>query len=178
MLGAAKELLRKHPDASFHAAHVSPVERENLAAHARAAGVPLTVHGDRVHAVMASCRCAIVGSGTATLETALFGTPLVIVYQISRSASRFGWLVVAPFYGQANLLLGRVVAPELIFIEGETDREARLVAATEPLMTDTPEWRAQREAFEGLRARQPKESAIERAAQRLLPRLRAPVATR
>jgi lipid-A-disaccharide synthase len=178
MLGAAKQLLARHPDASFHSAHVSPVEREHLAAHARAAGVPLTVHGDRVHAVMASCRAAIVGSGTATLETALFGTPLVVVYQISRMASRFGWLVVAPFYGQVNLVLGRVVAPELVFIDDETDREERLVKAAEPLMTDSAEWRAQREALEGLRARQPKESAIERAAQLLVPRLRAPIAAR
>lgn len=176
MLGAAKRLLAQHPDASFHGAHVSPVERENMQKHAQAAGVPLTVHGDHVHAVMASCRAAIVGSGTATLETALFGTPLVILYQISRTASRFGWLVVAPFYGQVNLVLGRVVAPEVVFIDDETDREERLAKLAAPLMTDSAEWCAQREAFAGLAARQPKESAIERAAQLLAKRLRTPVA--
>ena len=171
LLAAARRLLQRHPDASFHAAHVSPAERDNLAAHARAAGVPLTVHGNRVHAVMASCRCALVGSGTATLETALLGTPLVVVYQVSRATRRLTPLLVAPFFGQVNLVAGRLVAPELLVTEGEADSDARLAALAEPLLTDTPEWRAQRAAIEELRRRTAGPGAIERAATHLAARL-------
>ena len=172
LLAAARRLLDRHPDCSFHAAHVAPVERTNIEAHARAAGVPLTVHGDRVHAVMASCRCALVASGTATLETALLGTPLVVAYQVSASMRRVARaLLVTPFFGQVNLVAGRLVAPELAFTEGDAGAPQAIAEAALPLLTDTPAWRAQRQAFAALRVRLAGPGAIERAAQALLPRL-------
>ncbi len=176
-LAAAKLLLARHPDATFHAAHVSPVERENLAAHARAAGVPLQVHGDRVHAVMSSCRAALVASGTATLETALLGTPLVVVYHVSPALRRVGQLlVIPPFIGQVNLVAGRAIAPELVLAHGDPQAPAAVAEAALPLLADTPAWQAQRRALAELRARTSGPGAIERAAQHLARRLAAPSA--
>jgi len=173
-LAAARQLLPRYPDATFHAAHVSPAERENLAAHARDAGVPLQVHGERVQAVMASCRCALVASGTATLETALLGTPLVVAYNVSPNEWRLiQTLAVTPYMGQVNLVAGRRVTPEVVLLTGDAEAPRRLAEALAPLLGDTPEWREQRRALEALRGRTAGPGAIERAAQHLAARLGA-----
>ena len=69
----------------------------------------------RTHCVQAYASCCAVASGTATLETALFATPLVIVYRV-------GWLnhaiakrvVKLPHIGLPNIVAGSEVAPELL----------------------------------------------------------------
>jgi len=176
LLGAAAELLRRHPDCSFHSAHVVPAARQELAERARAAGVPLSVHDDRLHAVMSSCRCAIVSSGTATLETGMLGTPLVLLYRVNRVETTLAKaLLLAPWVGQINLLSGRQVHPEVLPVN---DDPAALVAAVEPLLADGPEWRAQKQALAELRRRLHADGgatgAIETAARRIAARLGAP----
>jgi lipid-A-disaccharide synthase len=173
LLEAARALLARFPDASFHSAHVSQVELANLQRHAARAGVPLQLHDADVHGVMASCRCAAVGSGTATLETALFGTPMVVVYHFRRlELALRPVLMVPPWFGIVNLLSGREVCPEVIFARPDPERIATELA---PLMEDTPAFRAQRDALDALRRSlldgQPA-GAVERAAQHLLARLR------
>ena len=59
-------------------------------------------------------RAAIVASGTATLETALLGTPEVIVYRISGATWFLGkFLLKVRLFGIVNIILGEEVAPEL-----------------------------------------------------------------
>ena len=155
-------------------AHGSPRERQNMAEHARAAGVPFTVHDDRAHAVMASCRCAVVASGTATLETGLLGTPLVLMYRMPRVEAELArQLIVPPWVGQVNLLAGRLVHPEVLQVG---DDPAALIAAVEPLLHDGEEWRAQKRELAALRDRLHDASpdAIEAAAQRIAPQLLTP----
>lgn len=71
-------------------------------------------HGD-TYDVVAAADAAIVASGTATLETALLGTPMVIVYRLARLTF---WLarrlVDVQWIGMPNIVLGRGVFPELI----------------------------------------------------------------
>jgi lipid-A-disaccharide synthase len=170
-LAAAARLAERQPDASFHAAHVSAAERRRMAEYARAAGVPLELHGDAVHAVMASCRAALVASGTATLETGLLGTPLVVAYHITPGERVLvGLLLVPPHVGQVNLVAGRRICPEVIVPDEDV---TPLVAALEPLLRDGPERRAQLEALAGLRRSMTGPGAIERAAERIAGRLLA-----
>ena len=64
---------------------------------------------------VAAADCAIVSSGTATVEAALLGTPMVVVYRVSAvSAMVLRRLVHAPHYSMVNLLLGRRAVPELV----------------------------------------------------------------
>jgi lipid-A-disaccharide synthase len=68
-----------------------------------------------VYDAIAHARLAIVSSGTATVETALVGTPMVVVYRLSDWTYRLGRrLVRSPFYAMVNLILSRGVVPELI----------------------------------------------------------------
>ena len=67
------------------------------------------------HAVQAAATCCVVASGTATLETALFGTPLVIVYRTSALNYAIARrLVHLERIGMPNIVAGEEVAPERI----------------------------------------------------------------
>ena len=65
--------------------------------------------------VLASADCAIVSSGTATVEAALLGTPMVVVYRVSQtSAFILRRMIRAPFLAMVNLIAGKRVVPELV----------------------------------------------------------------
>jgi lipid-A-disaccharide synthase len=64
---------------------------------------------------LAAADAAAVASGTATLEAALLGTPLVIVYKESAiNWHTLGSLITSEHYGLANLIAGRRIVTELI----------------------------------------------------------------
>jgi len=64
---------------------------------------------------LAAADCAIVASGTATVEAALLGTPMVVVYRVSPTSAFFlRRMVRSPFIAMVNLIAGRRVVSELI----------------------------------------------------------------
>ena len=95
--------------------------------------------------VLRQARAAMVASGTATVETALLGCPMIVVYKTAPLTCFFGrMLVKIPHIGMVNVVAGRLVCPE--FIQGAATPVA-LASAIEPLLDDTPE---RREMLEGL----------------------------
>jgi lipid-A-disaccharide synthase len=87
--------------------------------------------------VMQYSRACLVCSGTATLETGCFGTPLAVVYRVSRLSYEIGKrLVKLPYIGLVNVVAGRKIAPE--FIQNDFVPE-RVAAALAKLMQDSPE---------------------------------------
>lgn len=67
------------------------------------------------HPVLASADLAIVASGTATLETALCGAPMIVVYRtsaVSHAIARA--LVRLPWIALVNIVANEAVVPELI----------------------------------------------------------------
>ncbi len=70
---------------------------------------------DATHALMQHAYAAVVASGTATVETAYYETPMVIVYRASTLNYQIGrHLVKVPNIGMANILAGRRIVPELL----------------------------------------------------------------
>jgi len=68
-----------------------------------------------VYDTLAAGDCAIVSSGTATVEAALLGTPMVVVYRLSGPTAAIARrLIVTPLFAMVNLIPGRQVVPELI----------------------------------------------------------------
>jgi lipid-A-disaccharide synthase len=66
-------------------------------------------------AALLHARAAVVASGTATVETALIGTPFIVVYRVSALTYAIGRrLVKVKNYGMVNLIAGREIVPELI----------------------------------------------------------------
>jgi lipid-A-disaccharide synthase len=66
-------------------------------------------------AALLHSRAAVVASGTATVEAALMGTPMVVVYRVSPLTYLMGRpLVRVPHFAMVNLIAGREVVPELV----------------------------------------------------------------
>src|SRR5262249_32453392 len=75
---------------------------------------PITIVTNDTYNAIRYSRAAIVASGTATLETALLGTPEVIVYRVSRATWFLGkFLLKVRMFGIVNIILGEEVVPEL-----------------------------------------------------------------
>jgi len=91
----------------------------------------------RTYDLLGAADAAVVTSGTATLETALIGCPMVVAYRMSAFSHALARrLVKVPFIAMPNLLLGRRVVAELVQDEVEPSRlaaEARLVLDDGPL---------------------------------------------
>ncbi len=78
-------------------------------------GMPITIAEHAAHAVMKYAHSAMVTSGTATLETGCFGTPMVVVYKTSWITYWLARLVVRiKTIALVNIVAGRTVVPELI----------------------------------------------------------------
>ena len=78
---------------------------------------------------LAAADCALVSSGTATVECALLGAPMVVFYRVSRlSALVMRFMLRTPFIAMANLIAGKRVVPELVqddFTAANLEAEAR-----------------------------------------------------
>ncbi len=121
--------------------------------------------------VVAAADAAIVASGTATLETALAGTPQVVVYRMSW----ISWLVArllvrTRFVALPNLLAEKAIVPELLQ-SGCTPE--RIAAAVRPLLDRASVPReAQRVACARLRTSLGSPGAADRVATQLLSAMR------
>jgi lipid-A-disaccharide synthase len=68
-----------------------------------------------VYNVMKSCDMLIVASGTATLEAAILGTPMVVIYRVSPLTwVMFIAMLHVKHYALCNIVAGSRVVPELI----------------------------------------------------------------
>ena len=140
MLDAAALISKQTPGTQFVvalASRRSPGEVER-AVSAHAAGNTLApllrVAHDEAREALAASDAAAVCSGTATLEAALVGTPLVVVYKESAlNWHTLGRLIEVEHYGLVNLIAGERVAPELMQNDFTGESLAReLLALLEP----------------------------------------------
>jgi len=95
-------------------------------------------------AIFRASRAALAASGTATLELALAGVPLVGAYRVSALEWPLRFLVKAPSVLLPNLVLGEKSVPELLQDECTPER---LAAALAPLVEDSGERRAAQAAL-------------------------------
>ena len=80
---------------------------------------------DDTYNSLAAADLAIVSSGTATVETALLGKPMIVIYRLSPLTARLAKpLVRTKFFSMVNLIAGRAVVPELIQDDFTPDRLA------------------------------------------------------
>lgn len=123
---------------------------------------PVTIVESATYDALAAADCAIVSSGTATVEAALLGTPMVVVYQLSRLTALIARrLVVTHLFAMANLILGRAVVPELI--QEKFTAEA-LRAAVSGLLNSREAREQQKRDLAEVKAKLGPGGAIERAA--------------
>lgn len=131
MLDAAVVISRRRPDIQFVlvvAPSRQPHEAETvLASHPATVELRSTIRVVHHHTreALAAADVAAIASGTATLEAALLGTPMVIVYKESAiNWHVLGWLIKTDHYGLVNLIGGRRIVPELMQSELTGERLA------------------------------------------------------
>jgi len=89
--------------------------------------IKVKVIRDEVYDIIACTDIAMVASGTATLETALMETPMVIIYKVSAPSYYVGKMVInIDHIGLVNIIAGKTVVPELI----QDDANPEKIAAT------------------------------------------------
>jgi lipid-A-disaccharide synthase len=104
-------ILEKKPDTQFLLPLASGLDRRFVQ---DLAGTQIKVIASDTYNVIRYARAAVVASGTATLETALLGTPEVIVYRISKATWTLGKVLLkVRLFGIVNIILGEEVVPEL-----------------------------------------------------------------
>ncbi len=162
-------LIDRYPDLQFVAPMVSPTLREAFKVQIDAAGM-----GDHIKLIDGNAEAAIVAadvvllaSGTASLQTALYGRPMVAAYKLSPLTylmHRLFKLVKVKYFAMPNLLTDEPMVPE--FLQDDATPEALSAAIAELL--DDPERRAVIESrFVALRAELTR-GAQQRAAKAIL----------
>jgi lipid-A-disaccharide synthase len=126
------------------------------------AGVEIKRIEGRAYDALASADCAIVASGTATLEAALVGTPMVVIYRVAPvTAAILRRMMHTPFISMVNLVAGRRVVPELI----QDNFTPAAVAAQVRYLLESAEGRdTMKSGLAEVRAKLGSGGAIERAA--------------
>lgn len=122
----------------------------------------VAVVSDDTYTLVAASDAALVTSGTATLECALLGCPMVVAYRMSPLSYAIARrLVKVPFIAMPNLLLGREAVPELVQDDATPERMA---AELSRLLDDEDLRRRTRSDFEAIRLLLVRPGAADRAA--------------
>jgi lipid-A-disaccharide synthase len=116
ILDAARIVHRQFPTLQFALPLASTLHDDDLTPYlAEAADLPLIIVRERIHDLIRACDAVISVSGTVTLEIALVGTPLVLIYKLSPLTFQLAKrLVKVDFIGLCNIVAGEMVARELI----------------------------------------------------------------
>jgi len=130
MLLAATRLARDPGLAGILLPQASTLSRADLLQAAGAAGLAgVQVVEDAFHQVLRAADLALVASGTATLATAMVGTPMILGYRLNPlTYVPVRYLTRVPHAGLVNLVAGRRLVPELLqddFTPENMVREAR-----------------------------------------------------
>ena len=116
MLESAKLIAAKHPDCQF-LLPIAPTLDPSLVEQAIEANRPSNLHCTKKDSrdAMRAGDVALVASGTATLETALIGTPMVVMYIVNKiNYAIMKRLIKIPDISLVNIVAGKRVVPEYV----------------------------------------------------------------
>ncbi|MDO9106190.1 MAG: lipid-A-disaccharide synthase [Methylovulum sp.] len=143
MLAATEQLQSRLPELQFVLPQAASIEDGLLAAYLPQSPINITIIKNQPYDVIQCCDAVMTSSGTATLETALLGVPMVIVYKLATVTYWLGrWLVKTPFIGLPNIVAGKLIVKE--FIQHEASAE-NLAAEVLRILTDQAYTDAMRE---------------------------------
>ncbi len=135
MLAAAQTLQTQFPGLQFILPQAPSIADALLAECLRQSTVNVVVIKNQPYDAMHCCDAIMVGSGTASLEIALLGIPMLICYKLSPITYWLGRLLVkTPFIGLPNIMAGKLIVRE--FIQHAANPE-NLAAEIRHLLTDS-----------------------------------------
>jgi lipid-A-disaccharide synthase len=167
LLDTAQRIAARRPGTRFALPVASTIAAGDVTAATRGAGLPIEVLPGEAYRVMAAADLLLVASGTATLEAACYGTPMVVLYRLSTVSHAIARRLVrgVSHISLPNIVAGREIVPE--FIQRDATPEA-VAGAALLLLEDDVARAAQRAALIEVRARLGEAGAGLRAARAVL----------
>lgn len=171
LLATAGKLAAMEPRTQFILAQASSIDDNLLQGWLKQSPVPVCVARDQASEVMAASDALLIASGTATLQAAVVGTPMVLVYKTDPLTYRLArWLIRVKWIGLVNIVAERSIVPEVIQDEVTADR---LFEEMRRLLTDSIAYNEMRRDFQQVRCALGEPGASFRAAQVVLAECRA-----
>ena len=135
LLQTAQRIVREQKDVRFISLATDHEMRQKLeeewAKHPMS-GVSLDILSGQSLTQLTRCSLAIVASGTATLECAMAGLPMLVIYKTSWLTYGLGRMLIRlPYLSMVNVLAGEKVVPE--FLQGAAEPERLAKAALQIL---------------------------------------------
>ena len=166
LLKAAASLVEAEPGTQFILAQASSIHDNLIQSLLQHSPVPVRVVRDQASEVMALSDVLLIASGTATLQAAVVGTPMVLLYRTSPLTYRLArWLINVKWIGLVNLVAGRSIVPELIQDEATAERLSQEVLH---LLRDPSAYNEMKEGLRQVRQALGEPGASRRAAQVVL----------
>lgn len=135
IVDAAHTLQSRFPGIQFILPLASTLRSEDIVPQLTAAGLQVTITRERIHDMIRACDAVVSVSGTVTLEIALVGTPMVIIYKLSPLTYQLAKrLVKIDNIGLCNIVAGETVVRELIQDQANPENIADEITA---LLSDT-----------------------------------------
>ncbi len=137
MVRAAEILRKRFPRSGFIIASASKEATGWIEETLSAMGLTgkFTIISDKTRQILRQAKAAWVASGTATIEAALMGCPMAVIYRTAPLTYLAGRMLIrVPFLGMVNIVAGKLVCPEFIQHNARPDKMA---LALEPLVTDS-----------------------------------------
>ena len=130
----AKMLRDAHPQVRFIIPLAPGVDSDQLSSVLDTAGVKATFVRDTIYDTAAACDVVLCVSGTVTLQIALVGTPMAILYKAAPLTYAIGkHLVSVEHIGLPNIVAGKTIVQE--FIQNDANPQA-LFNEVEKILTD------------------------------------------
>jgi lipid-A-disaccharide synthase len=170
LVAAARLIAERVPGAQFVIARAPNLDDHLFDVGAARApsgrAVPIAIVEGDTDGVLAAADLVLTASGTATVQTALHGVPMVIVYRLSPLTYRLGKpLVTVDTYGMVNLIAGEKIVPELI---QDACTPENVAAEAVSLLTDGARATRVRDGLARVRDRLGRPGASRRAAEAIL----------
>ncbi len=171
MLDAAERLARHDASLRFAIPRAPSLVDADFAPWLGKTGLPVQLIPNAFYETLALADAAVVASGTATLETALVGVPMVIVGRVAPlTAMYLRRFAPLPYVGLVNYIMGEAAVPELLqeHVTGEN-----IARRLHDMLHETTERERLQAIYAAIRARLGEAGASARAAQAVWQRLTA-----
>ena len=167
MLDGARILSELHPELQFLVSSAPSLPAGKIEQVVAEAGLDrVVVHTGDFPEVLRGCVAGVVASGTASLEAAMTGLPLVVVYRMNSLSYLLGRLLVkVDHIAMPNLVAGERVLQELV--QGDCNGPA-IAAALTPLLENRQKRESVQAALAGIRGRLEGRQSYARAADAVL----------
>jgi len=166
MLTAARHIHAQFPSAHFLVLESPNVDEEVYNNILGNYDLPLTKLKDQHYNAIAHADLSLCCSGTATLESAILQTPMIIVYKVSFLTWAYAKsLIKIPYIGLVNVVAGKQIVPEFIQFKAQPKFIAKEAVS---LLKDKQKYQQQKEELAKIKMHLGSSGASKRAAQSVI----------